>query len=521
MSSDMSDIEMETSDVVVAPTKRATKKAPAKGAKKSAPKANKKAATKKAPKVKAPKEERKLSTLVPSEHEKRFTPNAIVSFLNTYFSDNYKFVQFKEPKAKKAGKMNVSQNIIDLSSVEAINRFRTAIEANTENKPVATLTYNPYMRSVLDFYAEHPKAEGFEELCVDFGIKASDGVNVADVLDCMLKLLRDNARVPRTFNAVFGEFYAKKYQDQKDVHKRYLQRSPELMADILEKKNSEFDVSANKLDAEFTKAYCKRLSKDALALNKRLAAQAIEKVFNKDSDNLFRGKNVAQLKKAPEFEGAKVEDIEALLKMYNELVVMHSFNLYISEIDDEAFYHEKFDAMNEIINTYDATASVIEKLKSSIRKNNEFSVLVKALVHITRLHIPLCGKNKKPFMVALNALQRYGVKLNIKRNDFKSAINELAAKKHDDAACDELAGRSEHVREQLATPKNYNPLNDEIYNKMGTYIYHNWGYEEPIAAMNVRRPTKVAVGMQLLMTVKEELHHIKLSKKTTKIVIKF
>lgn len=516
MSADISDIEMETSDVVVAPVKAPRAKSV------KAPK-NKKAAKKAAPKTakktaKAPKEERKLSTLIPSEHEKRFMPNSIISFLNTYFGNEYKFVQAKEPKGKKA---KANQNVIDLSSIETINRFRTAIENNSENKPISALTYSPYIRSVLDFYAEHPKAEGFDELCADFGISASEGINVAETLEGMLKLLRDNARVPRIFNAVFGEFYATKYTEQKDVHKRYLQRSPELMADILAKKNSEFAITINKLDAEFTKLYCKRLTKDQLTLNKKLATQAIEKVFNKDGDNLFKGKNVAQLKKEDVFAGAKAEDIEALLKMYNELVVMHNFNLYISEIDNEAFYHEKYAAMSKIINAYETTASAIETLKDGVNKTNEWPVLVKALVHITRLHIPLCGKNKKPLMVALNALQRYDIRLNIKRNDFKRSINELAAQKHDDAKCDTLAGASVVVYEQLTTPKNYNPLNDEIYNKMGTYIYHNWAHTEPIAAMNIRRPTKVAVGMQLLMTVKEALHTIKLSKKTTKIVIKF
>lgn len=524
MSVDMSDIEMETSDAIVAPVnnKKARRTAPKKSdSKKTASKADAKKSAPKNKKASKDKEERKLSTLIPSEHEKRFMPNSIISFLNTYFKENYKFVQFKESKNSNAKSTKASQNIIDLSSVEVVNRFRAAIEANAENKPVASLTYAPYIRSVLDFYAEHPKAEGFDELCADFGIKTSEGINVAETLDCMLKLLKDNARVPRTFNAAFGEFYANKYRDTKEVHKRYLQRSPELMADILAKKDSEFALTANKLDIEFAKIYCRRLSKEALTLDKKLGAQAIEKVFNKDGENLFRSKNVAQLKKLDEFKGARVEDIEALLKMYNELVVMHNFNLYISEIDNEDFYHQKYAAMSDIIKAYDSTANAIEKLKSSIKKTNEWPVLVKALVHITRLHISLCGKNKKPFMVALNALQRYGVRLNIKRNDFKQCINELAADKHDDSKCETLASTSLNVYEQLSTPRNYNPLNDEIYNKMGSYIYHNWSYDEPIAAMNVRRPTKVAVGMQLLMTIKEELHNIKLSKKVTKVVIKF
>lgn len=528
MSADISDIEMEMSDVVAptpAPIKR-VKKAVAPRAK-TAPKA--KSPKVKAPKVKAVKapKDKKVSTITPNELEKRFNANAIVSFCNGYFGtlSNHalNFVQYKEPKTKNGKPAKSNQNIIDLSSINTIDRFRHAIEQNTENKPIQTITYIPHIRSVLDFYAEGAVTpERFQELCADFNIQSLPSVDVNALLEKFQEYLHDNARVPRTFNAVFGEFYARKYTEPKDVHKRYLQRSPEMLRDILESKNTSFEDDTKKLATKYVNIYFKQLTKAQQQLNKKLNTNAIEKLITKpDQPNIFKGRNVAQLKKLPEFEGAAAEDVEALLKTYNELVVVYNFIRYINEIDDETFYHQKFDIMTGILAEYENTYTIIEKLKTSIRAGNEWNVLVKALVHMSRLHIPFCSKNKKPFMVLLNSLQRQGTFINIKNDKFKRAIDELAAQKHNDARCDTLASTSADIFAQLAVGRNYNASSETIYSKMGAYIYHNWTYDKPIAAMNLRKATKVAVGMQIFVTISEALATMKMSKKTTKIVLKF
>lgn len=524
---------MEMSDVaqqeVVAPTIQTTR-APRRQTKKTAPKVSGRAKTApktktaKAPKVRAEPKEKKVATIIPSELEKRFNANAIVSFCNAYFgtlsNHTMNFVQYKEPKSKK---VKNNQNIIDLSAIDAIDRFRHAIESNTESRPIQSITYIPHIRSVLDFYADGAVTpERFQELCSDFGIQTLPSVDVRAFLEKFQEYLHDNARIPRIFNAVFGEFYARKYTEPKDVHKRYLQRSPEMLRDILKSKNDSFADDIKKLATKYANVYYKQLSKSQQALNKKLGTNAVEKVFTKpDQTNIFKGRNAAQLKKLPEFADATIEDVEALLKTYNELVVVYNFIRYINEIDDEAFYHQKFSIMEGILAEYENTYAIIERLKTSIESGNEWSTMIKALVHMSRLHMPFCSKNKKPFMTLLNSLQRNGTYINIKNDRFKRAIDELAAEKHDDSHCETLASTSENIFAQLAVGRNYDASSETIYSKMGAYIYHNWAYDKPIAAVQIRKATKVAVGMQIFVTISEALATMKMSKKTTKIVLKF
>lgn len=494
--------------------------------KQAAPRVRAASAKAKAPKAKAAKKEKAPSTVKPAEMAKKFAENTIKNFCNSYFGSIYDGeVSFTKYNDKIEASKN-KQLVIDLSQCDEIHQLRDVIKAyeGTDLKGLSKSVYSPYIHTVLD-YAESNKLteENFSKLIRWFNIPTVPGTDTAAILRALSSYLHDSKKVThKAFNVVFGDYYVKKHPERNEVHKRFVQRAPVQIMEILDAKDKNFGADLKTLITTCIKTEFKGLTAGAKEINKSLGTNAIEKIILKEENDLLKGKNFAQIRKFEQFKDRSEEDLQNFFNCYSEVMVIKNFIKYISEIDDEAMYHTKFAEVKAIAANFETAAAAIDKLVSAAGKKSSdrdyWRLIVKALTIVTQLHKRFAAKAKSPVMFTLNIINKNGVNLCIKNDKFKKGVDKLAAENANDAAINEFADAHLTLYDQLSIPKTYDPETVEIYSKLGNYIYYKWETSKPV--LKITKNVRVAVGIAMLMYINSQIAVLKGVKKSVKIAIK-
>lgn len=524
------DLSLENSSEIATIEKpKATKPRAASVANKTAaPKVARAASTKaKAPKAKASKKEKTPSTVKPAEMAKKFAENTIKNFCNSYFGSIYDGeVSFTKYNDKIEPSKN-KQLVIDLSQCDEIRQLRDVIKAyeGTDLKTLSKSIYSPYIHTVLDF-AEASKLteENFRKLIQWFNIPTVPGADTAAILRALSLYLHDSKKAThKAFNVVFGDYYVKKHPEKNEVHKRFVQRAPVQIMEILDAKDKTFGADLKTLITTCIKNEFRGLSAGAKEINKSLGANAIEKiVLHPENDTVLKGRNFAQVRKLDQFKDKNEEDVQAFFNCYSEVMVIKNFINYINEIDDEAMYHTKFAEVKAIAANFETTAAAIDRLVAAAgKKSNDrdnWRLIVKALVIVTQLHRRFAAKAKSPVMFTLNIINKNGVNLCIKNDKFKKGVDKLAIENANDTAINEFADANSTLYDQLSIPRTYDPESVEIYSKLGNYIYYKWETTKPV--LKITKNIRVAVGIAMLMYINSQIAVLKGAKKSVKIAIK-
>lgn len=505
--------------------------------------------------TKSKKEDKSPATVNPTKMAKKFTENTVKNFCNSFFGFEYDhavtFVVPTKSKGRKTEPKNKpKQYIIRLNDCSEIRTMRKVLEKydGTDLKSLSKSIYTPYIHTVLD-YAENNKmnTENFQTLVSHwFGIPNVPKISITNTLRAISKYLHDEKTAThKAFNAVFGAYYNEKYHDDKDVHKRFIQRAPEQIMSILEAKDKKFDSTLKDLISPVVKIEFKPLSSEAKKLNTLLGSASIEKVILKPSEDRFTEKigdkvvikSLAKIKSFDEFKAVKGEtkeekeafneNIKALYDVYSEIQIIKTFINYISEIEDEEFYHEKFAKVKEVVADYATTAAAIDKLVAASNKTtkeeDEWRLLTKALVLVTRLHTIYVGKNpknpKNPLMITLGILGKNGIKINIKNDKFKDGIQKFAAGTASDSEINAFADEHFALYSQLQIPKAYNPMYVDIYSKLGYFIYKNWTPSKNV--LKISKNIRAAVGIAMVLYIKQQLDVLMNGKKNLKVTLMF
>lgn len=474
-----------------------------------------------------PKQPKTPPSFVPASMKKKFTPKTVVNFCDSYFKHLYdgkivSFVKYNEDKKSK-------QIVIDASHVPSIMKFRDSIEKCENIKQITSS--NPYIQTMLNFCRKGKiDPEEFKTLCIeDFEVKPIPSSNILDILKKMAKYTSNTARhVQKAFNFAFGSFYAKKFSDKKDVSKRYVQRAPSKILEILELKNKHFN---DDIFESVVKLYYKDLSKNVLSINSLLKSNSIEaSVIDEANNRIFTTDNIKKIRENEIF--AKVigkknisdDEIQSMINTYNELQTAYGFVNFIDNINEQSTFTEGLDEIKKISSKIINLTSKLEELIKFVEKHDEidengdnvhWECLIKALVYMTDAHKVFATGGRKAFAIMNKSL---GIDINIRNTKLKEAIS--SAVPTNDKHIHEIAGLFKDEIRQLSIPSTYNPTMRGIYDDLGNYLYNNWNCTSPV--QKIPKAVRIAAGMALFQFLKHQIDIISHGKSNiVKIALKF
>ena len=482
----------------------------------------------------------------PIEMQKKFTPNTVVNYCNSYFSNTYEysvsFNKYNDEKESKKVAGKSKQVIMDLTAIPAVERIRKVVESidienlktkaaeyrsfdKAESEELARLIHAPYFHTVLCYASEKKlTSERFVSLCREFDINPVKQIGIAKTIsDLAAFASNENRIIPRAFNSVFGEHYQTLHPEKKEVHKRYLQHAPEMIRDILTTKDEDFTISNTKLMSKFLTIYARKFTKAQKDLNKSLGENSIEKCLQKRDSNIFKDKSVDDIKKEYATDAATA-DIEVLYSTYQKMNAIANFIDYLSEIKDAEFYHKHLMEINRICDEFTAAAEELESLSSTAATfetdEEQWPYLLKALVILTRVYTNFSNEKKKPSTILLTHLRKAKINVNIKSDKLKKKIESLADNEVTDIkTIAEVAEENKSALAQLSISKSYDPTQTDIYEKIGNYIYNRWNSRKDIPRIN--KNVRIAIGMTLFMYIQEQVKILTVGRKQTNIAMKF
>ena len=482
----------------------------------------------------------------PIEMQKKFTPNTVVNYCNSYFGNlcdhSVTFNKMSDEKDTKKTAAKTKQLVMDLTSIPAIERIRKVIEGinledlkakaaeyrsfdRAESEQLASLIHAPYFHTVLCYACEKKlTAERFAALCAEFDIEPVEQIGLVKTIADLATFAGNEMRVvPRAFNSVFGALYQALHPEKKEVHKRYLQHAPEMIMEILDEKEANFDKPNRELYGKFLTIYNKKLTPSQKKLNTELGANSLQKVLLKREDNIFKNNTVDKLCKMKEFEGASKEDVEALATTYQKMAAVANFIDYLGEIKDADFYTKHLAEVKKICDEFTHAAEEIEAIHAEAKEIKDVAaqwpLLLKALVILTKVYRHFANDKKKPSTVLLTHLRKAKINVNIKSDKLKKAIESLADNEASDAEIAKVATANETALAQLSISKTYDPIQTDIYEKIGNYIYSRWTSRKDIPRIN--KNVRIAIGITLFMYICEQVKILSVGRKQTNIAMKF
>ena len=481
----------------------------------------------------------------PIDMQKKFTPNTVVNYCNGYMSNLYEHsVSFNkmsdEKETKKVGAKS-KQIVMDLTSIPAIERIRKAIESidlenlktkaaeyrsfdKAESEELAKLVHAPYFHTVLCYAGEKKMtSERFAALCEEFDIIPVQQIGIAKTIADLAAFAGNEMRIiPRAFNSIFGSHYQALHPEKKEVHKRYLQHAPDMIMEILEAKDENFEMSNTKLISKFLSIYAKKLTANQRKLNASLGENSIEKSLSKKEGIIFKDLNIDKIQKEY-LKDASKEDIGALVNVYQKMSAIVNFIEYLSEIKDADFYHKKLAEVKEICNQFTSASEEIDAIytKAMTMKEDaaQWPLLLKALVILTKVYSNFANEKKKPSTVLLTHLRKAKINVNIKSDKLKKEIESLADNEATDTKIAEVADANKAALAQLSISKTYDPTQTDIYEKIGNYIYNRWNSRKDIPRIN--KNVRIAIGITLFMHIREQVKILSVGRKQTNIAMKF
>lgn len=522
MSLDDLEMEVESNNMV------ATNEIPKKNTRKSTAskqKKEKEAVQKKVPKT--PKKKEVVLTTVAKQ--KKFGKNTVVNFCNNYFKiindHSYNFVQYKESKN------GMKQQIIDLTHVPEVDKLRKVIESiePAEIKKISENIYTPIIHTTLDYFkkihvAQQDKNdktdikiktnELFDELCESLDIKTIEDKDVITNLIAKISEYMHNSKkiTSRVYNYVFGNKYSEMFPEKNDVHKRYVQKTPMYIKEILLAKEEDVDLTPVQVITRF---------KDKFDVERKVMNDMVKLIETNAANNMYHNSNVSKLVKAA---GITKTEAAKRLEVYSELKAIYNYVEYIDKLDDGDFFKTEMKKVHTILDEFDKCASEVDKLKmlaNKVKKPvDQWKCLIRCLVYATRVHDRFVqDAKKKSFAYLINQLAKNKIYINIKNVGFRKDLEELVKNNAKDVDIDKFATKNVEFIGQLTIPKTYHPRNIDIYNKLGYYVFYNWNYDKEIPKIN--KTVRVAVGLAVAKYIDAQLSVIKASKQNGKIVIKF
>lgn len=513
-------------------------------------KVTKKTVAKKETKTAKPKKTTAPATFIPAEMTKKFTPKTFTNFCEKYFNaiydKNLSFVKYtseeewiekeaaKKTLYEKSGKTytpkefkeNTKQVVVDMSTITALDKLRTELEG-CENISEFN-SFNPYMHTIISYFKD-PKLridhEAFAKLCIeDFSVKSIDGIDY-DAIMTKMKTYTENvvSHAQKSFNNSFGDYFAKKYPNDGDIYKRYIQRAPKKIMEILDLKASKFSAD---IYPEVVKMYYKDpANKRAAAINALLKDNSIEaSVLDKENNKVFNDLTISKIRNNEVFMKATAkkaitdEDIKDLTQLYMEIQVANKFIQFINEIDDQKFFVEK---LAEIKSTIASFTSITTHINDLIAENEYSKVenikwinLIRGLAYLCKPHTAY-GDPTKPF---ITMMRNADLGINIRNAKLKDEISKVDPSDVD--AVKVIATTYISEIEQLTIPSTYNPTMMSIYDDLGNYIYYNWKTTSPVRKLT--KTIRIGIGMIVFQFIKNQMEIINSSKiSTIKIAIKF
>ena len=482
----------------------------------------------------------------PIEMQKKFTPNTVVNYCNSYFGNLYDhaitFNKLSDEKDTKKTTTKSKQLIMDLTSIPAIDRIRKIIEGmdlddlklkageyrsfdRAESEKLASLIHAPYFHTTLCYACEKKlDMDRFAALCAEFDIQPVEQIGLVKTISDLAAFAGNELRVvPRAFNSVFGAHYQQLHPDKQEVHKRYLQHAPEGIMEILDAKEAEFEKPNKEMYAKFLSSYVKKLTPSQKKLNTELGTNSLQKVLLKREDNIFKNNTIDKLCKMEEFKGASKEDVTAIANTYQKMAAVANFIDYLSEIKDAKFYSDKLAEVKAICDEFNKASDEIEAIHAEAMGIKDVAaqwpLLLKSLVILTKVYRHFSSDKKKPSTVLLTHLRKAKINVNIKSDKLKKAIESLADNEATDAKIKEIADANDGALAQLSISKTYDPTQTDIYEKIGNYIYSRWNTRKDIPRIN--KNVRIAIGITLFMYICEQVKILSAGRKQTNIAMKF
>lgn len=447
----------------------------------------------KATKAKEPKEAK------PIDFSKQFTPGTLRSFCNAVFSKlGITFIS-KECK-----------NVIDLSTNSEVTALRSAMEANIPTVAVKESVYTPYAHTVLSFLADCKKRkrmsadverEDFPRLVETFGMKPFEKVTADAVKKAYVAELSDVRRVmQKCVNNAFSSYFTTKYPKANDVCKRFVQRVPgdvlEIMAEKLKLFKSNGDHMRTLITNSIKRAF-ERFTPKARAFNKALGQDSIEKVILK-ADSHIKGKTSAQLKRqfpeAVATSKAEASDLDNFIEVYREVSLAKKFIEHINQINDEAVYVK---GMSDIERLSGESHSSAEAMKT-LDESDEWRCILSAIYIAMQLQHDHFGKELRDALSdSLGMLRKNGISISFNTNARKAII---AAIENGTFNAVRFADAHPEIYESISVPTIYNPFSMNVYAKIGSIIYHNWTNPK-----RVPKQVKLAAGVAVVMQIRNHV----------------
>ena len=384
-----------------------------------------------------------------------------------------------------------------------------------ETKTVSTLIYTPVIHTVLDFFSKTKTvdAEAFSTLCDALEIKNvnTDGA-IVNIISKLVEYMNDTKKITsRAYNYVFGAKYREMFPAKNDVHKRYVQKTPMYIKEILEAKEADYDATPAKIV---------RMFKDKFDIERKAMDDIVKYVCSND-DNDYQSSNVSKLAKTL---GVDKEEAQTRLDAYSELKAIYNYTEYVDKIGDDLFFKTEMKKVRAIIDEFETCAINVEKAYTLAKKAKKdidaWRCLIRCLVYMTRVHARFVqDTKKKTFAYLVNQLGKNKIYINIKNVQFRDNVDKLAIDGKKDTEIDEYAKSSFEFASQLSIPKTYHPRNMDIYNKIGYFIFYNWSCDKPIP--KVSKIVRIAVGLAVVKYIETQFAVIKSTKSNGKIVIQF